>query len=125
MTLESSVETNGGLRNRRIIFVIATFTLGGAERQALLLARHLAHDLGAQVEFWGQGKYDRTAELCDEYGITWRSVPIPLPWSDQPLTLVKRLAIFAWVLRRAQPEVILPFMFFPSVACGIIWRLTG
>jgi glycosyltransferase involved in cell wall biosynthesis len=125
MTLESSVGTNGSLRNRRIIFVIATFTLGGAERQALLLARHLAHDLGAKVEFWGQGKYDRTAELCDEYGIMWRSVPIPLPWSDRPLTQFRHLARFALVLRRARPDVILPFMFFPSAACGILWRFTG
>jgi glycosyltransferase involved in cell wall biosynthesis len=115
---------SGDLRNKRIIFVISTFTLGGAERQALLLARHLAHEQGAEVEFWGQGKTGRVSELCDEYGLTWRTVPVPLPWLD-PVTQIKRLVKFALVLRRARPDVILPYMFFPSVACGIIWRLTG
>jgi glycosyltransferase involved in cell wall biosynthesis len=130
MTVERRVETigdltTGDLKNTRIIFVIASFTLGGAERQALLLARHLAHEQGANVEFWGTGKPGRVSELCDEYNIPWRSAPIPLPWSSDPLTRIKRLARFAITLRRARPDVILPYIFLPSVACGIVWRFTG
>jgi len=36
-----------------------------------------------------------------------------------------RLATFAQALRRARPDVILPFMFFQSVACGLVWRWSG
>jgi glycosyltransferase involved in cell wall biosynthesis len=117
--------TRPDLRGVRIIFVISSFTLGGAERQALLLARHLAHEQFADVEFWGVGQPGRVTELCDDYHIRWRAAPIPLPWSSGPVTRVRRLVSFARALRRARPDVILPFMFFPSIVCGLVWRLTG
>jgi glycosyltransferase involved in cell wall biosynthesis len=113
------------LRGQRIIIVLATLELGGAERQAILLARYLAGEQGAEVEVWGYGERGRASELCEEHGIRWRSAPVPLPWSASRAAQLKRLAIFARSLRRARPDVILPFMFMPSVACGIVWRATG
>jgi glycosyltransferase involved in cell wall biosynthesis len=109
----------------RIIIVIGPLHLGGAERQAILLADYLARHQNARVEVWGYGEPGRAAELCDLHGITWRSMPIPLPWSSSRFTQLKRLARFAMSLRRAKPDVILPFMFLPTVACCIVWRLTG
>lgn len=113
------------LSGKRIIIVIGELELGGAERQAIILARHLARERGAEVEVWGYGEPGRAAELCKEYGIAWRNAPIPVPWSSSRLTQLKRLAVFARTLRDARPDVILPFMFFQSVACGLVWRLTG
>jgi glycosyltransferase involved in cell wall biosynthesis len=113
------------LASARVIIVIATLELGGAERQAILLGRHLAQAEGAEVEVWGYGKPGRAAELCDEYGIVWRSVLMPLPWSIRRFTQLQRLARFAQTLRRARPDVILPFMFMPSVVCGLVWRWSG
>ena len=130
MTPESRTNSNGDLtdgtlKGTRIIFIIGTFTLGGAKRQALLLARHLVHEQGADVEFWGLGKPGRVSELCDEYKIHWRSAPIPMPWLVPPRLQFKRFVNLALTLRRARPDVILPFMFFQSAACGIVWRFTG
>ncbi len=113
------------LSGARVIIVIGELELGGAERQAIVLAQHLAHEQKAEVEVWGYGEPGRAAELCEEYGITWRSAPIPLPWSSNRLEQLKRLFKFAMVLRRARPDVILPFMFFESVVCGLVWRMTG
>ena len=113
------------LGGARVIIVIGPLQLGGAERQAILLARYLVRDQNAKVEVWGYGDPGRAAELCDAHGITWRSMPIPLPWSISRFTQLKRLARFAWLLRRAKPDVILPFMFLPTVACCVVWRLTG
>ncbi|HJQ32175.1 MAG TPA: glycosyltransferase [Pyrinomonadaceae bacterium] len=113
------------LEGARVIIVIGPLELGGAERQALLLGRHLARERGAEVEVWGYGKPGRAAELCEEYGIKWRVAPIPLPWSDSRLTQLRRLVAFARALRAARPDVILPFMFFQSVVCGLVWKLTG
>jgi glycosyltransferase involved in cell wall biosynthesis len=113
------------LQGARVIIVIGPLGLGGAERQALLLARYLAREQKAEVEVWGYGAPGRVSELCDEYGLTWRSVSMPIPWSSDRFTQFKRLAGFALTLRRARPDVILPFMFFQSAACGIVWRLTG
>jgi glycosyltransferase involved in cell wall biosynthesis len=113
------------LEGVRIILVLSTFILGGAERQALLLARYLV-GAGADVEVWARGEPGRVSELCDEHGIRWRIAPIPeLPWPRGPFEQFKRLAKFGLALRRSRPEVVLPFMFFPSVACGLVWRLSG
>ena len=113
------------LAGARVIIVLGPLELGGSERQAILLARYLTRDQNAKVEVWGYGEPGRAAELCDVYGITWRSVPIPLPWSTSRVTQLKRLARFAWLLRRARPDIILPFMFLQSVVCGIVWPFTG
>jgi glycosyltransferase involved in cell wall biosynthesis len=113
------------LNERRVIIVIGPLELGGAERQAILLARYLAREQNAKVEIWGSGEPGRAAELCEEYGIVWRSILMPIPWSSSWVTQLIRLAYFARALRRARPDVILPFMFFQSVVCGIVWRVTG
>jgi glycosyltransferase involved in cell wall biosynthesis len=113
------------LRGARVIIVIGRLELGGAERQAILLAQHIALEHKAEVEVWGFGEPGRAAELCEEHGITWRSAPIPLPWSRGRLEQFKRLIAFARALRATRPDVILPFMFLQSVTCGLVWRLTG
>ncbi len=120
-------ETGGKafLNNARVIIVIGPLELGGAERQAILLARYLTREQNAHVEVCGYGERGRAAELCEEYGVKWRSVPIPAPLSGTRLEQLKSLARFALMLRRAKPDVILPFMFFQSVVCGLVWRLTG
>ena len=41
------------LRRNRIILVIGNLKLGGAERQAFLLARELIRKHGAHLEVWG------------------------------------------------------------------------
>lgn len=112
------------LKDKRILFILGDCTLGGAERQALNLARQLVQQ-GAQVEAWGYEEAGRVRELFEEHGITWRFAPIPLPWSTSRLEQAWRLLKFARVLRRARPDVVLPFMFFQSVVCGIVWKLSG
>jgi glycosyltransferase involved in cell wall biosynthesis len=112
------------VRGARVLIVIGPLELGGAERQAILLARQL-REQGAEVEVWGYGEPGRAAELCEEHGIAWRSARIPLPWSSNPLKQLRWQLSFARTLRAARPDVILPFMFFQSVVCGLVWRLTG
>jgi glycosyltransferase involved in cell wall biosynthesis len=113
------------LAGARVVIIIGPFEVGGAERQAILLARQLVGEQKAEVEVWGHGEPGPASELCEEHGVAWRSVPLPVPWSRGRLTQLRRLARFALLLRRAKPDVLLPFMFFQSVACGIVWRLTG
>lgn len=107
----------------RILFVFGTLELGGSERQALLLARHLASEQGVHVEVWGFEGPGQVSSLCEEYGVPWRVVP--LPWSRNRIGTVKKLAEFAWELRRCGADVILPYTIFPNVVCGLVWRWTG
>jgi glycosyltransferase involved in cell wall biosynthesis len=108
------------LKDRRIIFVLGNLELGGAERQALLLARYLAEREGAHVEVWGFTKSGPVAEICQQHGIAARVIPYPLHGhSPQASDNVRRL------LRDAKPDILLPYTFTPNVVCGLIWRDTG
>src|ERR1051325_2477719 len=112
------------LEGRRVIIVLTELELGGAEREAAVVAGFLARGQRAPVEGWGVfGQPGRVAKLCEEYGIPWRLTP--WPWSDKRSERLKRMAQFAWTLRRARPDVLLPYLIFPNVICGQVWRLTG
>jgi glycosyltransferase involved in cell wall biosynthesis len=149
------------LQGRRIIFVLFNLELGGAERQSLILARHLVQHEKAKVEVWGFNKTGPVAQICDQLGLPWRIVPYPLKGGSfgrkklpqrrngakknqnqqedfgrsifppsrfrgrlfaPSLVGVVRLALS---LRRARPDVLLPYTFVPNVLCGLIWKWTG
>ena len=110
------------MKSRRchIIFVLFNLELGGAERQALILAQHLAEHERAYVEVWGFNKAGPVAEICDQLGLPWELIPLsfkrPYLWD---------LGQFAAMLRRARPDILLPYTFVPNVVCGLIWKQTA
>ncbi len=97
--------------------------LGGAERQALILARHLVEQEKAEVEVWGFNKPGPVAQSCERIGVPWRVVPYP--FKSGRVARFAGLARVARRLRRARPEILLPYTFVPNVICGLIWRWTG
>lgn len=111
------------LTGKRILFVFNNLHLGGAERQALLLARCLVEQYQAEVEFWGFREAGRAADLCSELGIPWRIVPFQ--WAYNKVDRVRNLLRLAWHLRRANPDIIMPYTMLPNVVCGLVWRLSG
>jgi glycosyltransferase involved in cell wall biosynthesis len=111
------------LSGERIIFVFGTLELGGAERQALLLAQYLKEVENAAVEVWGFLGPGRATELCEQYGIPWRVVP--LYWGRWYLRRYMDLLRFAWTLRKSRPSIVLPYTMQPNVVCGLIWRWSG
>jgi len=111
------------LAGKRVIIVLPGLKMGGAERQALLLARHLVSDQKAAVQVWGLNHAGQAARLCDAYGLPWRVVK--MTWSYDRIMRFKAWARFAWTLRQAQPDVILTYSMRPNVVCGLIWRWTG
>ena len=100
----------------KVIFVLGNLELGGAERQALILARHLAQR--ARVEVWGFNKSGPVADICEEYGIRWRVEPV----DPRRLQSIQRVA---WVLRASSPDVLLPYTWLPNVVCGFVWKWVG
>jgi glycosyltransferase involved in cell wall biosynthesis len=100
----------------KIIFVLGNLELGGAERQALILARHLAQR--EKVEVWGFNKSGPVANICEEHGIRWRVEPV----NPQRLQSIQRVA---WVLRASGPDVLLPYTWLPNVVCGFVWKWVG
>ena len=111
------------LVNKKIILLLGSFGLGGAERQALLLARHLQNQEGASVEVWGIGKPGRVANLCDSFQIPWKQIDLQL---DTNLTTnALKLIPIMWKIRKAAPDVLLPYTWLPNVLCGLVWRFVG
>lgn len=111
------------LRDRRIIFVLGNLELGGAERQALILAKYLSGHEQAQVEVWGFNKSGPVAEICERHGLPTRV--LPYPFSGNRSNRVRSLVTVSRSLRRAKPDLILPYTFGPNVVCGLIWKRTG
>jgi glycosyltransferase involved in cell wall biosynthesis len=111
------------LKGCRIIFVLGNLELGGAERQALILARHLAANEQATVEVWGFNTTGPVAKICDQHGIPWRVVAYP--FTAGPLKRLTSLLQLARLLRKARADVLLPYTSVPNVACGLIWKWTG
>lgn len=111
------------LSGERIVIVLGSLELGGAEGQALLFAQYLKGTEGAVVEVWGLGGGGRVAELCERYGIPWRVVP--LCWHKGGFRRYMGLLRFAWTLRKRRPSIVLPYTMFPNVVCGLVWRWSG
>jgi glycosyltransferase involved in cell wall biosynthesis len=117
--------SRGSLAGRRIIFVLNWAVLGGAERQAIQLARGL-RERGAVVEVCAlTAKDGEGRRLCEQMGIPWHPVPIDWLWFSGRLRKARELVQVAAGLRRTRPDVLFPFCGFPNVVCGLVWRTTG
>jgi glycosyltransferase involved in cell wall biosynthesis len=105
----------------RVVIVLNDLEVGGSERQALFLARHLATH--ADVRILGLERPGPLTALCDESGIP--SQLTPFRWPQNTRDWLRGLPRFGWELRRMRPDVLLPYTMFPNVACGLIWRWVG
>lgn len=101
------------MKGRRVVFVLGNLELGGAERQALILARYLHEQEQADVEVWGFNRAGPVADICEQHSIKWRVVSDSDP------------SKFARLLRRARPDILLPYTLIPNVVCGLVWEQTG
>jgi glycosyltransferase involved in cell wall biosynthesis len=113
----------GSLAGARIVFFFSSLELGGAERQAIHLATFLKKECRSEVEIWGTSAPGRAAELCSERGIPFRSVRPPLRGGI--FAKVIGMARLIKELRRARPQVLLPYTMAPNIICGLIWRFSG
>ena len=95
--------------------------LGGAERQASILARCLKEG-GGHVEVWAFNEGGATIEILERHGIPWRCVRHP--WRGFT-SIEEGLGEFGEELRRARPDVLLPYTLLPNLACGLVWRSAG
>src|SRR5262245_22305117 len=116
------------LEGVRTAVVLPRMELGGAARQALLLARHLREAAGARVEVLGLCDEEPgfpqpggAARWCDEQNLPWeRLSDRPLPtFATSKLRLL--LAVVKW-LRRHRIELVLPYTAAPDFYCGLAWR---
>ena len=111
------------LQGRRIVFVLGNLELGGAERQALIVARYLSEHEHATVEVWGFNKSGPVEQICEAHGLRWRVVPYPFTGSRA--SRFRALVKVGRALHKAKPDLLLPYTFGPNLVCGLIWKWTG
>lgn len=111
------------LLNKKIIIVIGWPIMGGAQRQALHLARWLKNKEQANVEFWIYDMGENVAKLLEFENISWRK--IDWPWAHSNFSKIAKLISFRKELKAAKPDIILPFLTSASLFCGLIWKFTS
>lgn len=121
-----NMKANRMLSGKKILFVLCGFELGGAERQALHLARHLK-GLGCEVRVWGHHHKnvgpERVIKICEEAGIPWDEYRFR--WPCGKIVFIRDLWKMLLGLRKERPDIILPYLPWPSTACGLLWRLSS
>jgi glycosyltransferase involved in cell wall biosynthesis len=122
----TGVERNR-LRGKRVLFILPTLGVGGAERQAFLLARELQRNEGALVRIVSLSPPDiplQLIELCEKEGLSWERFTLKHTYGQRLLQLWD-LIRFARFLRRERPDVLLPYCMFPNIVSALTWRLGG
>jgi glycosyltransferase involved in cell wall biosynthesis len=101
---------------KKIIFVFGALEMGGAERQALALARHLK-DCEAEVQIWAfhPGKM---AAICADANIPTRVLKIG--WGASLLSKLLALRKFSRLVRAERADLLLPFTLVPNVFCSFV-----
>jgi len=109
---------------QKIVFVFGNLELGGAERQGVLLARHLQVSQGAKVKICGLRETPgQLSRLCDRLGLPWRGFPFSWPKS-RPARLWYLIRL-ARALREEKPDLLITYTYLPNLVGSLVWRLTG
>jgi glycosyltransferase involved in cell wall biosynthesis len=109
----------------KVIIVIPSLDMGGAEKQALQFACYLKqeHSGSFDVSLFGFFNPGIISQSAEKSKIPWRLVPYPGSHFF-PFRLVNLVRLLL-VLRKNKPDIILPYTYVPNVICGLLWRWTG
>jgi len=97
--------------------------MGGAERQGLHLARWLKEEHEVTIEVWGLNHPGSVSTWCDAHQIPWRL--INWQWNGSRQAMLSGMFRLFLELRKAKPDVLLPYTMPPNIACGFFWRMAG
>ncbi len=115
------------LAGKRITLVLGSFMLGGAERQALHLARYLKETMRANVQVFAMFQHEKSVErsldICDRLQLAWKHVPFS--WGQTRLGRVLGMYRYGRQLRDLNPGFLLPYTMIPNVVCGNTWKWAG
>ena len=104
------------------VIVFNWLTMGGAERQALLLAEELVRR-GDRVSVVGFLSPGAVMDRCNELGIPcyhW-----PFSFAGSIIDKIRNMLAIAKQLRSLNPDYLVPFGMIPNLLCGIFWKYTG
>lgn len=107
---------------KHVLIVLGWLDIGGAEKQALLLAQGLI-GRGFKVTVMGFQTGVKVPEWCLENGID--CIFEPFTWSKTTKESLRHLWRLAKKLRSLRPDYLIPYTRRPNVVCGLLWCFTG
>lgn len=105
----------------RVLMILGSLELGGAERQALRLALYLRDMCHYTVSFIGFSKPGRFSALAEEAGFACRAAEHPFGHKSPNLALLN----FTLELYRCKPDCLISFTSSPNVYSALVWRIIG
>ena len=111
------------LKNKKILIFLDTFQIGGAEKQAILLANYLKNEVNCNVQVWAFDRPGKGGEMLDELGVSWKLHS--LDRYAGKFKRIKELIRLIIAIRKFKPDIIMPFTYWPNVICCAIWNFTG
>ena len=109
------------MKKRRVIIFLESFKMGGAERQAMLLAKGLKYDY--DFHFMAADDDGELIHFCQKEGFPYSSVSIER-YGGKGTRLADAFRVLS-AFMRLRPAVIIPFTYFPNLYANMVWRLTG
>lgn len=105
----------------KILFLINTFKVGGAERQAILLAGQLKYAGHVTLVCAFQKGGEQAATLCSSLGLSMRVLPLPLS-KPRP---ARSMIAFLYHLRRFSPDYIFSYCSTPNIFAALAFPFTS
>jgi len=113
------------IKNKRVVLLLDSLELGGAEKRAFILARYLRESCGAFPEIWGltSSGDGRIADLCISVGIPCKGIELKRPVTryDWILCIINSYKI----LSNSAPHILISYTKLPNIISGLIWRICG
>lgn len=110
------------VKGKIFLFALCGFDLGGAERQAMYLARYLK-ELGGDVRVWGHHHLyhgpEKVIEQCEAMNIPWAEYKFR--WPCGKAALLRDSFRLLKGLYKERPDIILSYTKWPNIGCGLVW----
>lgn len=107
----------------KLVIVVPSYEMGGAERQALNLAKYIHQNKMAHVEIWSLGPGRVVADSADSLGIPTASFSFN-PWLSQWKVSLQILR-FALQLFIRKVDYLLPYVMYPNLLCCAASKIGG
>lgn len=125
------IKSNFQFANKKVIILLKTFALGGAEKQALYLAHHLESKCNCKVYIYSYIESDKRElfdSFCESLGINNLYVennPLSASGSFKFLKRMFKIVSFGLKLKKHNPDIIIPYLNPSSIIASLSYKVSG
>ena len=110
---------------KKVIILLPSLTLGGAEKQALFYARTIQESAVAKVKVIGMGKEGELVNQLKEHNIAYGHFKLEYILSNNWWKKIGELIRFAIFLRKEKAHTCIAFTYWPNAIGSAIYRYAG